>query len=97
MPAWAGGRPAYADQDALRRRASHVATSFGGGNTLSENFISGSSPCSATAYSSPTTPQTRPRGRCAYLFFYLGLTPCDTTNASEAAVLGFVYDLRNYG
>ena len=32
----------------------------------------------------------------AYLLTHLGLTPRDATNASKAAALAFVYDMRNY-
>ena len=32
----------------------------------------------------------------AYLLTHLGLTPSDATNASKAAALAFVYDMRNY-
>ena len=84
-------------------RTATPATS--GGNTLSENliwlvamlrdgvFLAYDPPGSASAASSSSmVVQMR-----AYLLVHLGLTPCDTTNASKAAALGFVYDLRNYG
>jgi hypothetical protein len=80
-------------------RCATPATSSTGGNTASENliwlvamlrdgvFLAYDPPGSSTA----AVVQMR-----AYLLVHLGLTPCDITNASKAAALGFVYDFRNY-
>lgn len=70
-----------------------------GMNTLSENLIwlvAMLRDGAFLSYHAPESTEVEVQMR-AYLLVHLGLTPCDTTNANKAAVLAYVYDLRNYG
>jgi hypothetical protein len=78
-------------------RGAAPAPSFGG-NNLSANLVwlvtmlrDGIFLNDEAPGSTPAEVQMR-----AYLLTHLGLTPSDATNASKAAALAFVYDMRNY-